>query len=346
VLEIALIAAAFGIALLLTAWVRKFALSMNVVDVPNARSSHIVPTPRGGGVATVVAASAVMAIATLLRLMPLDGFVALAVGGFAIAAVGFLDDRRALPPKIRLFVHIAAALWALLWLGGLPPLRIGDQVFEFGWGGYVLGVLGIVWTLNLFNFMDGIDGIAASQAVFIPVAAVLIGYCSGAGDNLPVAALIFAAACAGFLVWNWPPAKIFMGDVGSGYMGYGIAVLALLAARENPVALLVWVILGGLFFVDATVTLVRRVARRERASEAHRSHAYQQLSRRWGSHLRVTLLFLAIDVLWLLPCALVAASYPDHAGSMVVAALAPILVGVLAAGAGARELHSTGRARD
>lgn len=330
--------AAFLIALLLTAVVRKIALSHQVIDVPNARSSHTVPTPRGGGLATVIATTVVLTVLAALGRLSLDVFAAIAGGGIIVAAVGFIDDRRALSARIRLLAHLAAAIWTLAWIGGLPPLRFGESVFVFGVGGYVLGILGIVWTLNLFNFMDGIDGIAGCEAVFIALAGAALQLYAGNVGDVPLIAIVFALACAGFLVWNWPPARIFMGDVGSGYMGYLIAVLALLAARDSPVALLVWVILGGLFFVDATVTLVRRVSRGERASDAHRSHAYQHLSRRWGSHRTVTLLALLINVVWLLPCALLAVKYPQHAGWLVVAALSPLIGGVLIAGAGRPEI--------
>jgi Fuc2NAc and GlcNAc transferase len=141
----------------------------------------------------------------------------------------------------------------------------------------------------------------------------------------------------GFLLWNWPPAKIFMGDVGSGYLGYVIAVLALAAARDDPVALWVWLILGGVFFVDATVTLVRRVLRGDRIHQAHRSHAYQWLARRWGSHRRVIVIVTILNLLWLLPCAFLATLHPDHAVAIAVVALAPLVALAFAAGSGRRE---------
>jgi len=128
-----------------------------------------------------------------------------------------------------------------------------------------------------------------------------------------------------------------MGDVGSGYIGYVIAVLAIAAGRDSPVAVWVWLILGGIFFVDATVTLVRRALRGERVYQAHRSHAYQWLARRWGSHRRVTLGVLVIDTFWLLPLAAFAASHPRHAATITLVALAPLLVVALAAGSGRRE---------
>jgi Fuc2NAc and GlcNAc transferase len=140
--------------------------------------------------------------------------------------------------------------------------------------------------------------------------------------------------CCGFLLWNWPPAKIFMGDVGSGYMGYVIVVLALAAARENPAALLVWLILGGVFFCDATVTLVRRLIRGERVYQAHRNHAYQRLARRWGSHRAVTVAVIIVNLAWLFPCAWLASVYPGRAAWIVIIALAPLTLSAFLAGAG------------
>jgi Fuc2NAc and GlcNAc transferase len=330
---------------LLTGLTRKIALKRGVLDVPNERSSHVIPTPRGGGVAIVLVATVGISMLAVLDMVAVELLLAFVGGGIAVAVVGYLDDRYRLSPRVRLAVHFAAALWALAWLGGLPPLRFGDETFTFGWGGYVLGALGIVWTLNLFNFMDGVDGIAASEAVFIFCAGAAISLWAGVAgqesSSLPGAALLMVMACMGFLLWNWPPARIFMGDAGSGYLGYAVVVLALEAARHNSVALLVWLILGGLFFVDATVTLVRRVARREPAHEAHRSHAYQWLARRWRSHRLVTLMCIGINLLWLLPCALVAASKPQWAGWLVLIALLPLLVGALLAGAGRAEPHAS-----
>lgn len=154
---------------------------------------------------------------------------------------------------------------------------------------------------------------------------------------MPVVAMAFAAACSGFLVWNWPRARIFMSDVGSGYMGYVIVVLAVAAARENPVALWVWLILGGVFFVDATVALLRRMLRGERVHEAHRSHGYQLLARRWGSHGKVTLAVLVLNLGWLLPWAMSAIAFPDHAAMLVLVALAPLTALALAIGSGRAE---------
>jgi Fuc2NAc and GlcNAc transferase len=327
----------FVMALVLTGVIRKLALAHGIMDIPNERSSHVNPTPRGGGVAIVVGASVAAIAMKLAGIVPPATLAIVVLGGGAVALVGFFDDRIHLSARVRLAVHFGAAGFAMYWIGGLPPMQIGERLVSFGWEGYVLGVLGIVWSLNLFNFMDGIDGIAASQGAFMMLAGAGIALATGVSGVFPALAIASGGACLGFLFWNWPPAKIFMGDAGSGYVGYTLAVLALLAGRETATGLLVWLILGGLFFVDATVTLARRLARRERVYEAHRSHAYQWLARRWGSHRSVTLLALGINVLWLLPCAYFAAVHPRLAGLTALAALLPVVIGTCVAGAGRRE---------
>ncbi|MGB6606110.1 MAG: glycosyltransferase family 4 protein [Steroidobacteraceae bacterium] len=326
----------FATAALLTALVRRFALARGVLDVPNSRSSHSTATPRGGGLAIVATATAALGVLAALGSVPLALFLALAGGGLVVAAVGFADDHLNVPAGPRLAVHVLAAAWAVWCLGGLGGVRVGEHVAQLGWAGGVLAVLAIVWTLNLFNFMDGIDAIAASEAIFVACAGAFLAAGSGPG-GVSAAAWVFAGTCGGFLLWNWPPARIFMGDVGSGYLGYVIAVLGLQATHGDAAALWVWLILGAVFFVDATATLIRRSLRGERVHQAHRSHAYQWLSRRWGGHRDVTLLVLAVNLVWLVPWAILARHFPGHAWVMTLLALLPLAAAVIAAGAGRRE---------
>jgi Fuc2NAc and GlcNAc transferase len=328
--------AAFVLAFVLTALVRKQAVAHGVFDIPNDRSSHRVPTPRGGGIAIALSTLAASIFLLWRGALDLQLFLALTGGGIVVAFVGYLDDRRPLSARIRLAAHLAAALWALVCLGGLPPMRFGDHIVSLGWAGYVVGALGIAWTVNLFNFMDGIDGIAASEAVCIAWGAVLLALVMAQPLAVSAMAMVFGAVCCGFLVWNWPPAKIFMGDVGSGYLGYVLVVLALGAARGNPTALAVWVILGGVFFCDAFITLMRRLARGERVYQAHRSHAYQCLARRWGNHRSVTVAVVCVNLLWLLPCAWFAAARPGLGGWMVLVAFLPLVLVVLGVSVGRR----------
>lgn len=313
----------------LTAWLLRHSRLRGIVDRPNERSSHTTPTPRGGGLSMVAVTTcgAILLVSKAWISFPLA--LVLVVGGLSVAAVGLLDDVRSVSISLRMSVHIGAASLALYALGS--PLHTGVA------GGFIV-ILAITWVLNLFNFMDGIDGLAASEAAFVLFAAaglaLIVGH-APAGEVAPM--LVAAAACVGFLAWNWPPASIFMGDVGSGYLGYLIAAFAIASSRSSALSLYVWFILGGVFIVDATLTLVRRLVRGERVYQAHRTHAYQWLARRWGSHVRVTLVVIAIDVIWLLPCAVIAQKYSPFAPWICVLALMPLAAGALLSGSGRRE---------
>lgn len=336
-MQVALIVLVLATSAVLTGVVRRVALSHNLVDVPNARSSHNRTTARGGGIAVVLAAIGGLSLLRAVGVVSWDFFLAVGVGGIAVALIGLLDDLYMVRPGLRILVHAGAALWVLYWFGGPPPLLFGEHLVPLGRIGYVIGALGIVWVLNLFNFMDGVDGIAATEAVFVSSAGAVLGLIGVNAGQVTASALVLASATAGFLLWNRPPAKVFLGDVGSGFLGYMIAAFALAAARTNPVALWIWLILIGAFFVDATVTLLRRLVRGERVYQAHRSHAYQWLARRWASHGRVTVAVLLADVFWLLPCAVLATLYPSLAAVTTLVALAPLLAIAIAAGSGRPE---------
>jgi Fuc2NAc and GlcNAc transferase len=273
-----------------------------------------------------------------LGIIPLSFLAVLVLGGLSVAAVGFWDDIRLAPVAVRMVAHFGAAILAVCLVGSLSGIRVGDHVFHLGVVGALLGILAVVWILNLFNFMDGIDGIAASEAAYALFSGAGIITFAAHGSLAEAApALLAGAACCGFLRWNWPPAAIFMGDVGSGYLGYVIAIVALASMQTTALSLFTWLILGGVFFVDATLTLGRRLLRGERVYQAHRTHAYQWLARRWGSHARVTMVVLAVNVAWLLPWAVLSVKFPGSAWWMCVAALAPLVVCAGLSGSGRRE---------
>lgn len=290
------------LSLSLTAVVRRYALSRSLMDIPNARSSHSIPTPRGGGVSIVIAFVLGVALLGASGLVGSDFLLAMVGGGGLVAVIGFMDDHGHIAARWRLLGHFGAAAWALFWLGGLAPLDIFGWRLESGWVGAVLAAFYLVWMLNLYNFMDGIDGIASVEAVTVCLGACLIYSVTGFGALVAAPALL-AAAVLGFLYWNFPPARIFMGDAGSGFLGIALGVLSLQAAWASPLLFWAWLILLGSFVVDATLTLLRRLLRGEKVYQAHRSHAYQFASRHYGSHLPVTLAVAVINVGWLLPWA-------------------------------------------
>lgn len=313
-----------GLALALTGVLRRYALARSIIDIPNARSSHTVPTPRGGGVAIVASFLLALPLAAVSGLASWPVVVALLGAGAGIALLGFLDDHGHIAARWRLLGHFVGAIWALFWLGGLPPLSLFGMSFDLGWLGHALAALYLVWLLNLYNFMDGIDGIASLEAICVCIGGALLFVLSGQAGEAALP-LLMTAAVAGFLFWNFPPARIFMGDAGSGFLGVSLGILSLQAAWVAPQLLWSWLILLGVFVVDATFTLLRRLLRGDKVYEAHRSHAYQYASRRFGRHLPVTLAVGAINLLWLLPIALWVGAGGLDGGLGVALAYTPLL---------------------
>ncbi len=333
------LAATFGVSLIVVGWVRHYALNNNILDLPNSRSSHTCPMPRGGGLAIFLAFAAACFALCIGDLLDSKTTLTLLSAGGAIGIVGFLDDRWELRARTRLAVHLAAAILVVSTLGGLPEAQLARWGLSAFWVASIFTVLVIVWGTNLFNFMDGIDGIAASEAIFFSVAGAWLNWADG-DLGMSVALLSVAAATLGFLAWNWPPARIFMGDVGSGFLGFMITALAVLASRRGGTPIEVWPILGGVFVVDATTTLIRRIVRGDAFMEPHNTHAFQHLARRLRSHKRVTLIVIAVNLLWLYPWAYWVNRHPSMGPICVAAALTPLVLIALKFNAGKCDYRS------
>ncbi len=324
----------------LTGFLYRYALAKNLIDIPNERSSHSIPTPRGGGVAIVASFLVVLPVLNKFDLLSTSVCLALSGAGCAVAVAGFLDDHGHIAARWRLLVHFSAAAWGLYWLGGFPPLSVFGHLLDLRWFGYVGAAIYIVWLLNLYNFMDGIDGLAGIEAITVCCGGSLMVWFVAPDSNAWVLPAFLAVAVLGFLLWNFPPAHIFMGDAGSGFLGIMLALLSLQAAWIEARLLWVWLILLGVFIVDATVTLCRRVLRGEKFYEAHRSHAYQYASRVLGAHRPVTLAVCAINIFWLMPVAsLVAMDKLDGIVGLTVAYL-PLLLLVYRYKAGDRQAQT------
>jgi UDP-N-acetylmuramyl pentapeptide phosphotransferase/UDP-N-acetylglucosamine-1-phosphate transferase len=269
---------------------RRWAIRRELLDRPNARSSHVLPRPRGGGVGIVTGFLAGLAVWLLAGGVASPRAAGGLVGALLIAGVSFVDDLRPLPPWPRLAVHALAAglLTAAGVQGGDVPLALTVPV-AFAW---------VVLLTNVYNFMDGIDGLAAVQAI---VAGTAFGLAGAIVRNqlVEVVGPLLAAAAAGFLVHNLPPARLFMGDVGSTFLGFSFAGLSLLpnlgVGGERLPALFGVAVLAPFLF-DALVTLGRRVLQRERWYEAHRSHYYQRLVAAGLGHGQVTLGYAGLAV--------------------------------------------------
>jgi len=325
----------------LTIWLLHRAERLSLVQAPTLRSSHVQPTPNGGGLGIVIASTAAGVWLAWDQSQVLVAPIALAV---PLALVGLLDDIRHLSARVRLGVQVAVCTGLLIALGTVPEITVGNVVL----GGLVLSGLVLlvgVWWINLFNFMDGIDGIAGVQAVFMLMAGAALtawGNPDAMASPLWVLMLCIVAATVGFLLMNWPPAKIFMGDTGSTWLGFMIFALALLTIQSGWLSYAVWLVLGAVFVTDATVTLLTRMARGERWYEAHCNHAYQRLARRWygdqnAGHRSVTLLVATVNLLWLAPMAWACMYWPQWIPGLVILAYAPLVVGSLVLRAGKAE---------
>ena len=270
----------FIISAVLTYVIKVLALKKSMMDIPNERSSHTIPTPRGGGAAIIMVFY--MGVFYFRDSIDAQLFYAL-LCGLPIAFIGLIDDMVTLSSKIRFLVQSISACMALYFLGGVT--HIDFILFELqGWWLNIIAFFAMVWLTNLYNFLDGIDGYAGSEAVMVGLGLFLL-------FHSPLG-LVIVAASLGFLIFNWHQASIFMGDIGSTTLGFIFAIFVFYDTGHGSIY--VWLVLLSLFWFDATLTLIRRYLNGERISQAHKKHAYQRLVQSgWGHDkvVRAALLF-------------------------------------------------------
>ena len=282
---------------ILVAVVRRWAEKNAVLDIPNERSSHSVAVPRGGGLAIVVVTIPVLLLNFGSWSLPQRAV--LAVASAILALVSWMDDLYRVPNVIRFCVHLIAAGAVVVMFGRITeiPVRTGFSI-PLGLTAFVFTVLWIAGLTNAYNFMDGIDGIAGVQAVVAGIGWCLLAWAVVPGASAAGAAL--AGAAFGFLMHNWRPARIFMGDVGSVFIGFLLASLTVAAAQEKPDFFLYGVLLVWPFIFDTAFTFLRRLTRGEPVYAAHRSHLYQRLVQTGVSHSMTAILYGLLALLGLL----------------------------------------------
>jgi Fuc2NAc and GlcNAc transferase len=255
--------------------------------LPNERSLHDNPTPKGGGIAIVLTWYIGISALFFSGIIERSLFFAL-LSGIILAIVSLIDDIRGLKPFIRLIVQFITAVIAFSFLHGLRPLVMPEINFNYNWIVYPVAIIGMVWFINLFNFMDGVDGFASLEAIII--CAVFFVF------TWSLATVLLIACITGFLYWNWPRASIFMGDVGSTQLGFILVVFGIYYHNTFEFSILNWIMLTSPFWFDATLTLFRRWRNGEKLSEAHRKHVYQRMVQAGSSHERVNVYLLLINV--------------------------------------------------
>jgi FlaA1/EpsC-like NDP-sugar epimerase/UDP-N-acetylmuramyl pentapeptide phosphotransferase/UDP-N-acetylglucosamine-1-phosphate transferase len=303
-----------------------FAQDREILDTPNHRSSHSTPTPRGGGISFVIVfllVSTALGAVDIISFRETLGLLA----GVLVAAAGYWDDCVEVSIRLRLMIQIAAASFTIFCFGGIAAVLPPSATRLIAWGVSVLMVLAFVWLINLTNFMDGIDGLAGTEALIVSAVCCLLSAHRHGFDGLALLFAVLSVSALGFLSFNWSPAKIFMGDVGSSFLGYCFAALALLAAVHHRLSLWTPIILLGVFIIDASLTLMTRMARGDKWYSPHHTHAFQHLARRYG-HRRTTLTVAAANIVWLTPWAILADRHPSLGLACLIAAWLPLVVSV------------------
>ena len=272
----------------LTYFIKNYAAKKSLLAAVNERSLHVKATPYGGGIAIMISWSLGLLYLYMYDKIASELFYAL-IMGVILSIVSYADDLFELSAKFRLFVQGAVAIGGLIALGGLESLDfkvlvIENQIITNG-----VAFLLIVWFINVYNFIDGIDGYAGSEALFLAFGGLLFF----GGEHF----LVLAASVGGFLIWNWHRAKIFMGDAGSTLLGYSVAIFSIYYANEQSLNLWLWVTLFSLFLFDALFTLFRRYKNGEEIFSGHKKHAYQRLVQSGWSHRRVVLWGMGLNVI-------------------------------------------------
>ena len=288
-----------------TPMVRRYCIRNNLIDQPGPRRSHDRPIARGGGLAV---ASGLLPV-LLLAASPNDYYRGFLAGAIVVVLLGWRDDVHSLPIRMRLSIELLISSLVVLWLGPVAWVRFGGAELHAPWLWTPLAILALVWLQNLFNFMDGSDGLAATQAAF-GGAFFAIAFFYDGQPALGWLAAAVAAAALGFLPWNWPRASIFLGDSGSLLLGWSLGFLALAGAITGSVSVWLAFVITSPFVVDATMTLGWRIKRREQWYTAHREHAYQRLIRSGWSHQRVLAALILINGVVIAPAVTMAVLWP------------------------------------
>jgi UDP-N-acetylmuramyl pentapeptide phosphotransferase/UDP-N-acetylglucosamine-1-phosphate transferase len=275
----------------LTIVIKNFAFQKKMIDIPNERSLHNLPTPKGGGIAIVIPWYIGITGLYFAGLVEKELYFAL-LCGILLAVVSFIDDVSGLSPFIRLIVQFITAIAAFYFLGGLRPLFLPGFYVQYHFLVYPIAIVGMVWFINLFNFMDGVDGLASVEAIIICSVLFVLTW--------SMATILLIVCISGFLYWNWPRAKIFMGDVGSTQLGFILVIFGIYFHNILEFSILNWIMLSSPFWFDATLTLYRRWRNGEKLSEAHRKHVYQRIVQAGYSHAKVNFFLITINLIIIL----------------------------------------------
>ena len=320
---------------------KRFLISKGLLVIPNLRSSHKKPKPQGGGLAVIIFLTLSLFFLNILGLIEIDQFLFFLVPGLFVAFIGFLDDFIGINPLIRLSVHFFSAFIGLYIIGTFPIISFYDQEFDLGIVGLGIGLLYVVWMTNLYNFMDGIDGFVSLEAISVLCCFSFISYFVFSDPTFSFLLAVICSTIFGFLLLNFPKSQIFLGDVGSCFLGIITALISIHSSQNNPELFWSWLILLGFFIVDSTFTLFIRVFRKEKFYLPHSLHAYQKLTRKLKSHTKTSILLVCVNLFWLAPIAFLVALARIEGVSAILIAYAPLIILVYKLKAGIPDKQNT-----
>ena len=302
---------------------KKYAIYIGIISNPNYRTLHELSTPRGGGI--VFSILFILAIFLIWPYLELSNnlFLILGVGGGMAALFGFIDDIKDIRARIKLIIQLLLSGWAVYWL-------YSDNLLLLNWIPIFITIPAclffMIWMMNAYNFMDGVDGMAASGAIFASLTLALVLFLTDNSVELILIFILIAATVGGFIIFNWPPATIFMGDAGSVFLGYVFGSLMLFTTLNGYLSIWIWLMVFGYFFADTTVTQIVRFILVKKWYLAHQSHAYQNLARITESHLKVTSGVILYNIIWILPLTILSALQPEMEILAAILAITPALI--------------------
>lgn len=323
---ISVLIAVFVFTIAVIGLIRVYALQHFIIDTPNDRSSHTIPTPRGGGAGIILMVIACIVLMGVLEKLSLEATLAFSGGGIIVAYTGWLDDNKNISVLWRMVLYSMATIWALFWLQKTHFNNMNHSILISEIVINIIFTIGILWIINLFNFMDGTDAFAAIQSICTSTVLCILFWLEGQNILLVIFSVILISSC-GFLSWNFPPAKIFMGDVGSCTLGFFFGIFAIYTEINNLMSITIWLILLAPFIGDATFTLTKRIITKEKWYKAHNSHAYQRLYVMGFSHKKLVFGLLIINTIFMWPLSFIAYMYSSAEITMVL--LAYMIVAII-----------------
>ena len=325
--------------LLITMILEKFFSKKNIfIDSPTITSIHKKPTPSAGGISILISYLIFVCVLVNYVLFDYDAFLVLLSALIPIILIGLLDDYYSVSIYIRLFVQFFSSTIIIY------HFQIDTNVLNFQIFSeqsiiiiFIFSIILSIWLMNLYNFMDGIDGYASSECIFVSFSASLIAYLNSPESLMYLYLAGIGAANVGFFIRNWYPAKIFMGDTGSVSIGCIFAFFIFYSASESIISIYTWLILLSVFIADASYTLAVRVVTKKNITKAHLTHAFHMLASRKNSHKYVTKLLISINLFWVLPLALLSNAYMDYHVIITILVYLPLFIYLIKIGAGLEE---------